>query len=227
MFNRKKEIVIKTNEIPIDILKKHLVSFPYNMPKYFKDIPSTLIDNLKRKIRSKRTIKSCSGFINLFKRSIVFTSPFDMELFKEHGKIRGTVGEHDLSKYFNYHADYQFIEYAKSDYTHILKLCLNFNIQCDKTLIISNPWWHMNKFEIVPGLINCKEPLDLNIFIAIKRDQNHIYIPQNTPLCYINFETEEQLKLVFKDKNYKYSDYQGLYYRFSNLKDRLLNNILK
>ena len=37
MFKRKNELVIKTNEIPVDILKQNLLLFPYNMPKYFKD----------------------------------------------------------------------------------------------------------------------------------------------------------------------------------------------
>ena len=49
MFNRKNELIIKTNEIPVNILKKHLVLFPYNMPKYFKDIPSTFVDDNRRK----------------------------------------------------------------------------------------------------------------------------------------------------------------------------------
>tara|TARA_Y100000114_G_scaffold20065_1_gene16120 strand:+ start:61 stop:744 length:684 start_codon:yes stop_codon:yes gene_type:complete len=227
MFNRKNELIIKTNEIPVNILKKHLLLFPYNMPKYFKDIPSTFVDEINRRIRSKKTVKSCSGFINLFKRSIVFTSPYDIELFIEHNEIRGSVGGHDWKKYFNHHADWQFIDYAKSDYAYILKFCPYFNIQCNKTLIVSNPWWHMNKFEIIPGLINCKEPLDLNIFIPIKKGQNHLYIPQNTPLCYINFETDKQIELIFSDKQYKYSDYQGLFYRFTNLKDKLLKNIIK
>ena len=51
MFKRKNELVIKTNEIPVDILKQHLLLFPYNMPKYFKDIPSTFMDDMRRRIR--------------------------------------------------------------------------------------------------------------------------------------------------------------------------------
>ena len=67
----------------------------------------------------------------------------------------------------------------------------------------------MNKFEIIPGLINCKEPLDLNIFIPIKKGQNHLYIPQNTPLCYINFETDKQMSLylVINNINIPIRDY--------------------
>ena len=59
MFKRKNELVIKTNEIPVDILKQHLLLFPYNMPKYFKDIPRTFKDDIRRRIKSKKTIRNC------------------------------------------------------------------------------------------------------------------------------------------------------------------------
>ena len=69
--------------------------------------------------------------------------------------------------------------------------------------------------------------MDLNIFIAVKKGQNHLYIPQGTPLCYINVETEDSVKLVYKDKKFKHSDNLGLFYTFSNLKKKLVNNLLK
>ena len=227
MFVREKEIIVQSNVIPTKILKNHLVSFPHNLPKYFKDIPSSFFDNQKRRIRSKTTIRTCSGFINLFKRSILFTSPYDIELFIEPNEIRGSVGGLDWTKYFMHHPDWDFINYANSDYAHILKFGPSFTIQCDYVSMISNPWWHMNDFEVIPGVINCKKPMEMNVFIPIKKEQNHLYIPQGTPLCYITFETDKQLKLSFKNKGYNYAEHQGLFYRFSNLKDKLLKSILK
>jgi|TARA_B100001094_G_C17873113_1_gene643090 hypothetical protein len=227
MFVREKEIIVQSNVIPTKILKNHLVSFPHNLPKYFKDIPSSFFDNQKRRIRSKTTIRTCSGFINLFKRSILFTSPYDIELFIEPNEIRGSVGGLDWTKYFMHHPDWDFINYANSDYAHILKFGPSFTIQCDYVSMISNAWWHMNDFEVIPGIINCKKPMEMNVFIPIKKEQNHLYIPQGTPLCYITFETDKQLKLSFKNKSYNYAEHQGLFYRFSNLKDKLLKSILK
>ena len=233
MFRKNKDIIIQTNEIPVDILKKFLLTFPHNMPKYFKDIPSHFFDNQKRQIRSKKTIKSCSGFINLFKRSIVFTSPYDIELFiepkeiKGHFDIKGMVGGSIWHRYLHHHADWQFIDYVKSDYAFILKFMPFFNIRCPYNLILSNPWWHMNSFEIIPGIVNCKEPEDLNIFIPIKKGQTYLFIPQGAPLAYINFETDEELNLIYRHKNYKYSDFLGLHYSFSNLKRKVVNNIIK
>ena len=226
-FKKKKNIIIRTNEIPTKILKEFFVTFPKNMPKYFKDIPKNFFDHQNRRIRSKTTVRTCSGFINLFKRSLIFTSPFDIELFIQDKEIRGSVGPFNWTQYFHHHADWQFIDYAKSDYEFILKFMPHLTIQCDYNLVVSNPWWHMNKFEIIPGIINCQEPENLNIFIPIKKGQNHIFIPQHTPLCYINFETDDQLDLVFEDKGYKPQDYLGLYYTFSNLKRKLVKNIIR
>ena len=226
MFKRNKDIIIRTNEIPVDILKNFLLTFPHNMPNYFKDIPSTFFDNKKRPIRSNKTIRSCSGFINLFKRSIVFTSPYDIELFIDNGEIRGNVGGSSWNKYIQHHPDWQFIDYAKSDWERVIKFGIFCNIQSPYNLIISNPWWHMNDFQIIPGIINCKEPLDLNVFIPIKKGQNHLYIRQGSPLAYINFETDNQLNLVYKNKNYKHSDWMGLHYMFSNFKQKLVKNII-
>ena len=227
LFKKNKDIIVQTNEIPVDVLKNFLLTFPHNLPKYFKDIPANFVDEQKRPIRSKKTVKSCSGFINLFKRCIVFTSPYDIELFIENKEIRGSVGGHDWKRYLHHHADWQFIDYVKSDYAFILKFMPFFNIRSPYNLIITNPWWHMNSFETVPGIVNCKEPLDLNLFIPIKKNQTHLFIPQGSPLAYINFETDEQLNLVYKNKNYKYSDWMGLHYTFSNLKNKLVNNIIK
>ena len=41
IFNKKKEITIQTNGVPVHILKNFLLSFPSNIPKYFKDIPKS------------------------------------------------------------------------------------------------------------------------------------------------------------------------------------------
>ena len=226
LFKKNKSIIVRTNEIPINILKNFLLSFPNNIPSYFKNIPSKFMDRKKRLLRSQKTLRTCSGFVNLFKRSILYNSPYDIELFIDDGKISGTVGGSNWDKYIQYHPDWQFIKYAQSDWEMVIKFMPFCNLQSPYNLIITNPWWPMNDFQIIPGIINCKEPLDLNIFIPIKKGQNHLYIRQGTPLAYINVETDEQLDLVFKDENYKYSDWMGLHYLFSNFKDKLVKNLI-
>jgi|TARA_R100001530_G_C4266193_1_gene141859 hypothetical protein len=227
LFKKNKDIIVQTNEIPVDVLKNFLLTFPHNLPKYFKDIPANFFDEQKRPIRAKKTVKSCSGFINLFKRCIVFTSPYDIELFIEKDGIKGSVGAHPWNRYIQPHANWQFIDYVKSPYAFVLKFMPFFLIKCPYNLIVTNPWWHMNSFETVPGIINCKEPLELNIFIPIKKNQTHLFIPQGTPLGYIHVETDQQLNLIYKNKGYKHSDFLGLHYSFSNLKRKVVNNIIK
>ena len=227
IFNKKKEITIQTNDVPVHILKKFIVPFPSNIPKYFKDIPKSFFDNQKRIVRSSTTIRTCSGFINLFKRSILFTCPYDIELFIDRHEIRGSVGPFPWSNFIQKHADWQFIQYAKTNYDCVLKFSPQVSVQCNQNLIVTNPWWHMNDFETIPGIINCKEAMELNVFIAVKKGQNHLYIPQGAPLCYINVETEDSIKLVYKDKKFKQSDNLGLSYTFSNLKRKLVTNLLK
>tara|TARA_R100001132_G_C3236986_1_gene69264 strand:- start:45 stop:743 length:699 start_codon:yes stop_codon:yes gene_type:complete len=227
LFKKNKDIIVQTNEIPVKILKNFLLTFPHNLPKYFKDIPTSFFDEKKRQIRSKKSVRSCSGLINLFKRCIMFTSPYDIELFIEKDGIKGSVGAHPLNRYIQHHANWQFIDYVKSPYAFILKFIPSVNIKCDYNLIVTNPWWHMNSFETIPGIVNCKEPLELNVFIPIKKKQTHLFIPQGTPLCYIHVETDQQLNLIYKNKGYKHSDFLGLYYSFSNLKRKMLNNIIK
>ena len=226
LFKKNKEVIIRTNEIPTNILKNYILSFPNNIPSYFKNIPTKFLDQKRRPIKTQRTIKTCSGFVNLFKRSILYTSPYDIELFFDDGQISGSVGGSNWDKYIQYHPDWQFIKYAQSDWEVVLKFMPFCNIQSPYNLIISNPWWHMNNFEIIPGIINCVEPLDLNIFIPIKKNQDHLYIRQGTPLALINFETDDQLNLIFSEANNKYSDWMGLHYTFSNFKRKLVKNII-
>ena len=226
LFKKNKEVIIRTNEIPTNILKNYILSFPNNIPSYFKNIPTKFLDQKRRPIKTQRTIKTCSGFVNLFKRSILYTSPYDIELFFDDGQISGSVGGSNWDKYIQYHPDWQFIKYAQSDWEVVLKFMPFCNIQSPYNLIISNPWWHMNNFEIIPGIINCVEPLDLNIFIPIKKNKDHLYIRQGTPLALINFETDDQLNLIFSEENYKYSDWMGLHYTFSNFKRKLVKNII-
>ena len=227
MFKRKNDITIHTNEIPPHILKNFLLPFPQNLPKYFKDIPTRFFDAKNRPINSLKSLKTCSGFVNLFKRSILFTSPYDIEVFIDGEEISGSVGGRDFNHHIMMHPNWQFINHANSDYSIVLKFMPYFTFQSDYNMLITDPWWHMNEFETIPGVINCNEPMEMNVFIPVKKGVDKIYIPQGTPLCYITFDTNKEINLKYTDKKYRYENYLGLNYTFSNLKRKLLKNILK
>ena len=56
------------------------------------------------------------------------------------------------------------------DYKLLLKFHFEIIIQCDYPVYLTNPWWHFRPYETVPGYLNCKDPVELNFFVPIKKD---------------------------------------------------------
>tara|TARA_B100000035_G_C20899700_1_gene508824 strand:+ start:128 stop:814 length:687 start_codon:yes stop_codon:yes gene_type:complete len=227
MFKRKNTVTINTNVIPSNILQKYLLGFPSNLPKYFKTIPKKFFDDQNRIRSGVKSLRTCSGFINLFRRSLVFNSPYDIEIFVDGENISGSVGGNPLENNIIMHPNWQFINHANSNYAFVMKFVPHVFVQSDFNIIMTNPWWHMNDFETIPGIINCKDPVELNVFIPVKKDVNKISIPQGTPLCYITFDTDKEINLNYTNEKYRHENNNGLFYKFSNLKTKLLSNILK
>jgi hypothetical protein len=222
----KNKIEIFSNDIPINLIKNYILTYPKNLPVYFKNIPKPC------PFGEIRNIKSCSGFINYYRRSIVFNSPCDIliKIDKENKKIICRFGEGFLNndKRLTIHSDNQFLDYLPNKkYFKIIKLIFGIHIKTNIPLIVNNPWYSMNDFDIVPGILNAKDPLELNVFIAIKNEQDTIAIKQNTPLCVIHTESNKNINLVFKNKEMNTKVYNGFNYKFSTLKDRLLYNKFK
>ena len=42
----------------------------------------------------------------------------------------------------------------------ILKFNFGVTVQSKYPIHLNNPWWELNDFEIVPGVLNCKNPLE-------------------------------------------------------------------
>ena len=124
-----------------------------------------------------------------------------------------------------FHSNDQFLDYVQNKkYLCISKLIFGIFLKSDVPLLITNPTWALNDFDILPGIINAKKPLELNIFLPIKKEDKNIFIKQNTHLCVIHLETEKNVSLVFNDKKYDSWSTNGLNYIFSSLKNRLLKN---
>jgi hypothetical protein len=219
MFNKKLEIF--SNIIPINFLKNFIKIFPYNLPNYFKNIPKQCPNS---KFKADRTLKTCSGIINYYKKAIVFLSPFDIEFIIENNIINYKFGSADFNG-VQLHANNQFLDYVNNKkYLCVSKLLFKIYIKCDAPLLITNSTWTLNNFEILPGIINAKEPLELNLFLPIKKEDKNIFIKQNTPLCVIHVETEKNVKIIFNNNKYDSWSENGLKYIFSSLKNKLFNN---
>lgn len=222
MFNKKLEIF--SNHIPIDFCKNFFKVFPNNLPNYFKHIPTKKPFS---KSRADNTIKTCSGIINYYKRAIVFLSPFDIEFLIENNQISYKFGSDDYNG-AQFHSNDQFLDYVNNQkYLCVSKLVFGIYLKSDIPLIITNSTWTLNDFEILPGVINAKQPLELNVMIPIKKEDKNIFIKQNTPLCVIHLETEKEVSIVFKKNKYNSWSVNGLNYMFSSLKNRLLKNKYK
>lgn len=230
----KKKLLIYSNRIPPDILKKFIVTFPFNMPQYFKKIPRTCPVS---KIISpgNGTIKTCSGFINYFKKCVIFKAPYDILIKIEdqtNGERRvfsyfgnGSYNQHGFANFVGMQNN-SFLNYVdQSKYDLIFKLSFGIFIKSNVSILVSNPWWSFNNFEIIPGILNGKNTIDLNLFMPLAKDTKEIFIKRGQDLCVLNLETSKKVKLIFKKETHDKKDvFNSSEYNFSNLKNMLLDN---
>jgi hypothetical protein len=218
------KLEIYSNEIPIEFLKNFFKIFPENLPSYFKNIPKKCPFS---KFRADNTIRTCSGLINFYKKSIVFLSPYDIEYVIDNDKVDVRFPSFYF-KTVDYHKNNQFLDYVENKkYLLITKLLFGIYLKSDVPLLLTNPTWALNDFEILPGILNAKQATQLNLFLPVKRTDKKIFIKQNTPLCIIHAETEKNIDIVFNNDKYSELSENGLSYLFSNLKNKLLGNKFK
>jgi len=219
----KNKLEIWSNRIPIDFLKQFICIYPNNLPDYFKNIPKTYPFRVGRNFN----IRTCSGFINFFRRSVVLKSPFDISLEIIDNKIYCEFGSGSYSNENNLqiHSQEQFLKWVNKDiYKIISKFIFGIYIKSNNPILVTNPWWAMNDFEIIPGILNAKNPLELNLFLPIKKDTFRITIKQGTPLCMLHFESNKDFKIVFKDKKINTRYYNGMEYLKINFKNMILGS---
>ena len=212
---------IRSTRIPLSIVKNHFLTYPKNLPEYFKNIPPLYNSKNPR----TKTPRSCSGFLNLYARSVVFTSPFDIQINFEGDRWEAFVGAGDLGNQTVSDVPFQqFLQYKDNGkYKSILKFGFNITVQSKYPLHLNNPWWSLNNFEVVPGVLNTiKHPLDLNFFMPVEKNVQVLKIKQGTPLYLISSENNADLKISFTEKPFNYNLINGLQYKFSTLKDMFL-----
>lgn len=221
-FFKKNKIKIWSNLIPLHIVKEFFKIFPNNLPNYFKNIPLKLSENKS----DSHTIKSCSGFLNYFLRSMVFYSPCDIEIRYDDKQAYAKFGKGDLndSKRFTVHSAEQFLKHApQNKYVGICKINLDIFIKAPRPIIVNECWWHFNDFTILPGIINTETyPMHLNLFIGLLKEKDYIFIPQNTPLCHLFMEDESKISIDFQKEKFNKLNYNNFNYLFNFLKKTIL-----
>jgi len=198
---------------------------PKNYPPYFGAIPKTMFNPFTGHARpDQKTIKSCSGFINLYKRSILVSSPFDIYLeFDENKIITEEIGKTGW-KITTQQNNAQLLNYANSkNYKFLIKLELPIYLKSDASIVMLDSFYHFNKYEIIPGIINKKYESIISFFMPVKKRQTELYIKQGDPLFLIVPMCEDKIKLKIK-KNNNVST-QNTTLTFSSLKEFVMDKL--
>tara|TARA_R100000734_G_C3315906_1_gene108124 strand:+ start:221 stop:835 length:615 start_codon:yes stop_codon:yes gene_type:complete len=198
---------------------------PKNYPPYFGAIPKTMFNPFTGHARpDQKTIKSCSGFINLYKRSILVSSPFDIYLeFDENKIITEEIGKTGW-KITTQQNNAQLLNYANSkNYKFLIKLELPIYLKSDASIVMLDSFYHFNKYEIIPGIINKKYESIISFFMPVKKRQTELYIKQGDPLFLIVPMCEDKIKLKIK-KNNNVST-QNTILTFSSLKEFVMDKL--
>jgi|TARA_R110000796_G_scaffold48977_4_gene117207 hypothetical protein len=226
-----KTFKIYTQIFDKDVIKDYFTIFPKNLPSYFKTIPPKLFYPLIGKfLESHRTVKSCSGFLNLYKRSMLISSPFDIEIvFDENRKatcVLGKIGtDHSFMKQ---HPSFQYSQYIPShvNLDCVLKFSFGWFIDCkDEMFLIHSPTWHHPKLKVTSGIISGHE--ELNFFINVLNNENHIVIKQGDPLFLITPLTNKNFKLKIQNrKELEFRRRKGDF-TFTNIKKYITETVFK
>ena len=226
MWPFSKKITFSSQYWDLDIVKESFEKSPKNFPSFVKVMPSCKFDPFVKLFRpALKNLKTCSGFINLFKRSILFKMPFDLQvIFTDEGLLEvsaGSASNPNQEAFVHLHHNSQFIDYVKSNYKFIIKVQPMIQIDSSVSIVMQPSFFHLNHFDIVPGILNKKYKGDLNFFIPIKKDQKELLIKKNTPLFLITPLTERKVNLSFNQLNIKYKNKPY----FTNIKETVMESI--
>jgi len=204
-FKEVLEIYSEKNIFTVDEMKECFQHIPKNLPNYFKDIPKNIYsEKFNGYDMSKNTIKSCAGIINLFKRSVVFCSPFDMQFGFKDNKLYFNLGSFpvDANQFIDIHPPEQFLKYApksmRNNVRCVLRFKSNMYYKCTSHMFLSHPFWHFPQLVACPGVLTKNQELNLNIFFLISNKQENFIIRKGDPLAYITFLTDKSIKFKYK-----------------------------
>ncbi len=219
MFRKKLEVLYNT-AFEKEQIEKNIKRIPYNLPSYFKSIPTQLF------FPFQRTIKTCPGYINLFKRSFLLCNPVDTYIeFDDTGIVLQKHGTYSDQRAI-LHPTEHLLAYVpnKHDYKFIIKYHLPYSFKSDVSYISMDPGYHFSNHTTLPGIVPSNWFNEYNIFIPIRKNQQKLYIKEGEPLSIIVPLTEKKLLLKFKEKPDGNID-KSISYKFSNLKKFLLDTI--
>lgn len=224
-FFRKKLIVEYMDILDKNDAKDIFKIIPNNYPKYFFSIPKEQFHPEKKKFFPyARTIKTCPGFINLYKRSLLITSPFDIYIELDEDRIIESEAGQTQFNVAKLHSNEQFLDYTPNNkYKFIMKINLPFYINTNVSLHISPSIYHFNNFNILPGIIPNNYEGQMNFFIPIKKERDELHIKKGDPLFLMTPLCEKTIQLKFE----KLKQNKKNFLEFSSLKKFSLKNLIQ
>tara|TARA_Y100000401_G_C8280103_1_gene202959 strand:- start:117 stop:815 length:699 start_codon:yes stop_codon:yes gene_type:complete len=188
----------------LEELKETFSMMPANLPEYWKKIPNKVTNN-KIWYQGHRNIKTCSGFINLFKRSMVFRLPFDLHIiFDDKGIVQAHVGTTDVkltNNFLHLHQNFQFLDFIdQPQYKFILKIRPQIFMDSNVPLLCHANTYEFNGCEILPGIISDAYKEELNFFMPILKACKEIHIKKGTPLFMITPLNDQKLSVKFEER---------------------------
>tara|TARA_R110000822_G_scaffold165385_1_gene305880 strand:+ start:658 stop:1335 length:678 start_codon:yes stop_codon:yes gene_type:complete len=222
-FFKKKILVKYFSPLVKEDAKNMVRSIPYNYPNYFATIPKTRFEpTLKKFLPFLNTIKTCPGFINLYKRSLLVTSPFDIYVeLNDKEIVLQKIGKLNWQT-VKVHSNEQLLNYVNTkDYKFILKIELPFILKSDVSLLLSDSSYHFNNLNVFSGIISKNYDSTISFFIPIKKETNTIYIKKEDPLFLITPLCENKIDLKFK----KTAEEINQSLTFSELKKFILDKV--
>jgi len=211
---------IYSNKIPLTMVEPFFHTYPNNLPSYFEKMPI----HFNKDNPLSHTVKRCSGMINNFKRSVLYTSPFQIEVnFYKDGSWKSWTGSSQWMQPITEHDSRQLLSWTgTTKYKLLLKFSFQLFAQCNYPVVYTNPWWHMNDFETIPGVLECKYPTQLNIFIPIPKDMTKLKIKQGQALAQLWTESSKPCKLKYCKGKVDPAVRNGVDYIFSTLSLKVL-----
>ena len=227
MFNKKIEFY--SPEYTPEELKKYILKFPYNLPAYFKAIPKNSFSlEFKKFLPGNKTIKTCPGFINLYRRSLLFTSPWDLHfLFDDEGIIsyqNGAVGgQYTRGPSVEVHPNEQFLNYVPSTkYKFILKIIYRIYCDTNTSIMIHNNFYNFDDVLTPTGFFHPKSS-EINYFILIPKEQTELFIKEGQSLALLTPLYHKNIDITYTQREVGRPKF--IQRKFLRLKEYLLDKL--
>lgn len=195
-----------SRHFPLEIAKKAIPETFSSMPAQIK-APANYTSCPYTKLihgRKMNTIKSCDGILDLWGKSYVLSSPFDVAINIKNDKVEYATPNDTLFK-IGQHPQEQFAPMFPG-YANV-KIIIPWKfVASDKfTCMFSPAIYHMDNdvrenIILPPGLVDYKyvHSTNINMLVKLQKDQKVIHIKAGTPLIYITPLTTEPVELVIK-----------------------------